>query len=120
MAKTGGDDDFWKLLGIVGAGLTGLALLDYLLGGRRSENNAVFIPDRFEDQIDLVVEELDKQFGKQWVNETLNRIMNSLQRALPLPVVAAVYAAELMSKNSLWTMSGPAKKQVAINKLQPA
>jgi hypothetical protein len=119
MTKKGGDD-IWKFLGTLGAGLVGLALLDYALGGRGKKNNAALIPDRFEDQIDLVVTELDNQFGKQWVNKGLDWIQNSLQRALPLPVVAAVYAVELMSKNSLWPMTGPAKKQAAMNKLLPS
>lgn len=117
MAKKGGDD-IWKLLGIIGGGIVGLTILDYLLGGRGKENNAALMPDRLEDQIDLVVEELNNQFGKQWVNKGLDWIQNSLQRALPLPVVAAVYAVELISKNNLWPMSGPAKKQAAVRRLR--
>lgn len=117
MAKKGGDD-VWKLLGIVGGGIVGIVVLDYLVGGRGKENNAVLMPDRLEDQVDLVVEGLNNQFGKQWVNKGLNHIQNSLQRALPMPVVAAVYAVELMSKNSLWPMSGPAKQQAAVRRLR--
>lgn len=117
MAKNGGDD-IWKVIGIVGGGIVGLAVLDYLVGGRGMENNAALIPDRLEDQIDLAVEELNNQFGKQWVNKGLNQIQNSLQRALPLPVVAAVYAVELMSKNNLWPMSGFEKQQAAVRRLR--
>lgn len=117
MAKNGGDD-IWKLIGIVGGGLVGIAILDYLVGGRGKENNAALMPDRFEDQIDLVVEELNNQFGKQWVTKGLDRIQNSLQRALPLPVVAAVYAVELMSKNNFWLMSSYDKQQAAVRRLR--
>lgn len=117
MAKKGGDD-IWRVIGIVGGGIVGIAVLDYLVGGRGKENNAVLMPDRFEDQIDFVVGELNNQFGKQWVTKGLDQIQNSLQRALPLPVVAAVYAVELMSKNNLWRMSGPYKKQAAVRRLR--
>jgi hypothetical protein len=117
MAKKDGDD-IWKLLKIVGGGIVGLVVLDYLVGGRGKENNAALMPDRLEDQIDLVVEELNNQFGKQWVNEGLDRIQNSLQRALPLPLVAAVYAVELMSKNNFWPISGYDKKQAALRRLR--
>lgn len=117
MAKKG-DDDIWKVIVIVGGGIVGFAFLDYLVGGRGKENNAALMPDHFEDQIDLVVEELNNQFGKQWVTRGLDRIQNSLQRALPMPVVAAVYAVELISKNNLWPMSGPYKKQAAVRRLR--
>ena|ERR1700755_2453164 len=117
MAKNGGDD-IWKLIGGVCVGIVGIAVLDYLVGGRGKENNAALMPDRFEDQIDLGVEELNNQFGKQWVNKGLDRIQNSLQRALPLPVVAAVYAVELMSKNNFWPISGYDKKQAALQQLR--
>lgn len=116
MAKKGGDDA-WKLLGIVGA-VAGLVVLDYLVGGRGKENNAALMPDRYEDQIDLAVEKLNNQFGTQWVNEGLDRIQNSLQRTLPLPVVAAVYAVELMSKKNPWSISGYDKKQAALRRLR--
>lgn len=116
MAKKGSDDGR-ILLGIVGA-VVGLVVLDYLVGGRGKENNAVLLPDSYEDQIDLVVETFDNQFGKQWVKEGLDRIQNSLQRALPPLVVATVYAVELMSKNNLWPMSGYDKKQEALRRLR--
>lgn len=117
MAKKAGDD-IGKLLGVLGGVIVGGVVLDYLLGGRGKESNAALVPDRLEDQIDLVVEEFNNQFGKQWVNRGLNWIQNSLQRVLPPAVVAAVYAVEVMSKNNLWPMSGYDKKQEALRRIR--
>lgn len=118
MAKKN-DDILGKIAGL-GALLAGLVILDYALFGRR-ENDAALLPNRFEDQIDRAVAELDRRFTKQWVNRSLDSIQRSLQRALPPQVVAAVYAAELTAKSNIFRpMSGAAKKQVALNKLRLA
>lgn len=116
MAKSGGDDIWQKLLGL-GAIVGGIMLLDYALGGRRKENDAALVPNRIEDPIDNAVAELDRRFTKQWVDKSLDFIMKSVQETLPLPIVFAVYGAELMSKNSLWPMSGADKKTEALRRL---
>lgn len=97
MAKKGGGDG-WILLLLALAG--GVALY-YTQAGRGEENDAAFIPNNIEGQIDRVVLELNKQFGKWWVDRGLDALGSHLQRVLPPHVVAlvrAVYAVELMSK----------------------
>lgn len=114
--KGAGGDDGLTILLVIGGAVGGALLLDYLLSGRR-QYNAPLLPDRVEDRIDFVVKELDDQFGEQWVNLGLDWIASSLRRALPLPVVAAVYSAEAVSKNGPWLMGGLAKKQYALRQL---
>lgn len=111
MAKKGGGDGWiFPLLVLVG----GVALY-YTQAGRGEENDAALIPNNIEGQIDLVVEKLNKQFGKRWVDRGLDALRSHLQRVLPPYVVAlvgAVYAVELMSRSM--PMTSHVKQQTAV------
>jgi hypothetical protein len=116
MAKKGGDDwgAFIALLLIAG----GTIAYIYTKSGR-AEENATLIPDRLEGKIDLVVKKLNDRFGKQWVDAGLNALKSYLQQVLPAPVVEvvdAMYAVEQLSRGSFWPMTGPAKRQAAIQR----
>ena len=111
MAKKGGGDDG---LGLVLLALAGLGLA-WLIGGRGKTNSPV-IPDKLEEQIDLVVESLNEQFGHQWVDLGLSALQAYLERTLPQVawLVNAVYAAEQAYRNI--PKAGYAKKQVALQR----
>lgn len=116
MAKKGGDDwgAFIAFLLIAG----GTIAYIYTKSGR-DEENAALIPDSLEGKIDLVVEKLNDRFGKRWVGAGLDALRSYLQQVLPAPVVKVVdvvYAVEQLSRGSFWPMTGPAKRQVAVQR----
>jgi hypothetical protein len=113
MAKKGGGEG-WGILIVLGV-IGGLVLLDYTQSGRGGENNAPLVPDRLEGKIDWAVDALNKKYGNLWVNQGLDVVMSYLQKALPQPLVAAVFAVEELSK--FLPMTGPAKRQEALNRL---
>ncbi|HEX7997689.1 MAG TPA: hypothetical protein VF528_04815 [Pyrinomonadaceae bacterium] len=114
MAKKGGSDDWWILLLLALAG--GVALY-YIQTGRGEENDAALIPNNLERQIDRVVAELNKQFGKRWADWGMDALMSHLQKVLPPQVVAlvgAVSAVELASRRT--SMTSSAKRQAAVQR----
>jgi hypothetical protein len=113
MGKRKGDDGWWKLLLL----LLAAGGLYYTQVGRGKENDAALIPDNLEAQIDRVVAELNKRFGKRWVDWGMDSLRSHLQKVLPPQVVAlvgVVSAVELESRRT--PMIGYAKQQAAVQR----
>jgi hypothetical protein len=111
MAKKGGGD--WLILLLLA--LVGGAALYYIQDGRGEENDAALIPNNLEGQIDRVVAELNKQFGKRWVDWGMDALRSYLQKVLPPPLVAlvnVVTAVEQMSRSR--PMNSYTKQQTAV------
>lgn len=111
MGKRKSDDGWWKLLLL----LLAAGGLYYTQVGLGRENDAALIPNNLEGQIDRVVAELNKQFGKRWVDWGVDALRSQLQKVLPPPLVAlvsVVAAVEQMSRNR--PMSSYEKQQTAI------
>lgn len=109
MARKGGGGG-WILLLLAAAGL-----LYYTQTGLGEENDAALIPNDLERHIDLVVEALNKQFGKRWVDWGMEALRTHLQKALPPQLVALVVvvsAVELASRRT--PMTSYAKQQMAV------
>ena len=70
--------------------LLGGFLLYYLKDGAGSERNAALLPDEIEDNLDRVVDELNRLFGRRWVDRGIAALEKSLSAILPTPVVALV------------------------------
>jgi hypothetical protein len=113
MGKRKSDDGWWKLLLLLFA----VGGLYYTQAGRGEENDAALIPNSLEGQIDRVVAELNKQFGKRWVDWGMDALRLHLRKVLPPQVVAlvgVVSAVELASRRT--PMTSYAKKQAAIQR----
>jgi hypothetical protein len=113
MGKRKGSDGWWKLLLL----LLAVGGLYYTQAGRGEENDAAFIPNSLEGQIDRVVAELNKQFGKRWVDWGMDALRSHLQKVLPPQVVALVgviSAVELVSRRT--PMTSYAKQQAAVQR----
>jgi hypothetical protein len=104
MSRTGGDD----ALKIVGTVVLGVALV-YLITGR-GKNNSSLIPDAVEDQIDHLIEALNRAFGQRWVDHGLNVLQAHIGRTMPqlATLVQAVYWAEQQYR--FYSNAGAAKK----------
>jgi hypothetical protein len=112
----GGGDDWGTFFLILGIGLGGLGL--YYLTAGREEKNAALIPDRLEDQIDLVVKELNEKFGPGWVNFGLNALEGYMKSILPWQVVGLVNV--IYQVEQLPGMRGPAKRWEAADRFRRA
>lgn len=102
----------WGGLAIIAIGL---GLLYYSQTGRGDENDSVLIPNDLEGRIDLVIEALNKRFGKRWVDAGLDAFTSYLRGTLPPQLVAlsgVVTRVELSSRQR--PMSGYAKRQAAM------
>jgi hypothetical protein len=113
MAKKGGNDGLILLL----LALAGGAALYYIQAGRGEENDAALIPNNLEGQIDRVVAELNKRFGKRWVDRGMDVLVSHLQKVLPPHVVALVgivSAVELESRRR--PMTSYDKQQAAVQR----
>jgi hypothetical protein len=110
MAKRGGGNGETILLGIAG-----VVVLAWLLKGR-GEQNSRLIPDSIENQLDRVVDALNRQFGHRWVTLGLNALQTYLQRALPGP--AALLNTILWVEQNYSHLAGSAKKQLAVDALR--
>jgi hypothetical protein len=110
MAKRGGGDGGKVLLAI-----GGVALLAWLLSGRGKQNSP-FIPDVIENELDRVVEALNRRFGHRWVTYGLDALQAFLQRALPGP--AGLLNTVLWVEQNYAHLTGSAKKQLAVNALR--
>jgi hypothetical protein len=104
-----------KVLGAIGKAVGAGAVmygLYYLLSGAGSEQNAALIPDSIEDKLDMVVERLNKKFGKAWGQYAIAL----LEQALPGPLVALVqFVHEAEQQNGL---SGASKRGYARERWQ--
>jgi hypothetical protein len=113
MAKKGGGD-WWKVLLWVAGG----ALVLYgVKVATDEEKKGTPVPADPGGRIDLIVQELNNQFGKQWVQSGLSVLQSYLEKRLPKSVVAlvnVVYAVEQQSTYSPIPMSGYDKKQAAL------
>lgn len=109
MAKKGGGDGGWALLGLL---LAAVGLI-YLKTGR-GEDDSSLIPNTLEGKIDLVVAALNQRFGHQWVNLGLDILQAHIERTVPqvAALVNAVYSAEQAYRHI--PKAGYAKKQAAI------
>jgi len=85
--KSNGNSTGWKVA--AGVLLGGLALY-YIKAGAGSEHNAALIPDAIEDQLDRVVDALNRKFGRTWVKSRLATLEQGLSSMLPTPLVALV------------------------------
>lgn len=115
MAKKRGDD-WWKALLLIGGGALVLYGVKVAID---EEKSGVSVPADPGGRIDIIVELLNKQFGKQWVQFGLNQLQSYLEKRLPEPVVGlvdVVYAVE--QRSTYMPMSGYEKKQVALNMLR--
>jgi hypothetical protein len=103
-------DDLLVFLGVATVVAIGYA---WLTSGR-GQNNSPLIPDRLEDQIDLVVEELNKEFGHQWVTYRLNDLQSHIERTWPQ--LTAWVRLLLLAEQAYSHISkaGSAKKQYAL------
>ncbi len=113
MTKKGGDD-WWILLLLA---LAGGAALYYIQAGQGEENDATLLPNNLEGQIDRLVAELNKMFGKRWVDLGTDALRSHLQKVLPPSMVAlvgVVSAVELASRRT--PMSSYAKRQAAVQR----
>jgi hypothetical protein len=109
MAKAGGGDG-GKLLLAIG----GVLLLAWLLDGRGKQNSPL-VPDALENQLDQVVEALNRKFGHRWVTLGLDTLQTYLQRTLPGP--AGLLNTVLWVEQNYAHLAGGAKKQFAVNSL---
>jgi hypothetical protein len=110
MAQRNRNEGLVVLLVAVGA-----PLLYYLLAGQGKEKDAALIPNDLEGRVDLVVDALNRQFGKHWGDLGLQALRFYLQNVLPPQVVALVnviYSAEQYAKFT--EMSGYHKQQTAV------
>jgi hypothetical protein len=64
----------WGKLALAGGTLVGIAFTYYLRRGAGSEKNAALIPDIIEDEIDKVVDHLNRKFSKAWVTRGLDAL----------------------------------------------
>lgn len=96
------------------AGGVGTVAYYYLKAGAGSKKNAAYIPDAIEDQLDMVVEALNRKFGTRWVDRGLSALQRALGRTLPPPLAAiidVVYQAEL--RGAELNLKGDEKRGVA-------
>jgi len=117
MAKKGGDDWLKALLWMAGVGLA----LFVVKVATDEEKSGTTVPADPGGRIDLIVQELNNQFGKQWVQIALSVLQSYLETRLPKPVVGLVnviYAVEQQSTYMLIPMSGYDKKQAALKRLR--
>jgi hypothetical protein len=102
------------LITAVGIGL-GLAFLYYTQTGLGKENDAALIPNTPEEEIDDLINALNRRFGKRWIEFGLGVLTNYVQNALPAPLVVllrVVAEVENISKGRL--MTGYEKQQLAL------
>lgn len=114
MGKRTSDDGWWKLLLL----LLAAGGLYYTQVGLGKENDAALIPNNLEGQIDRVVAELNKRFGKHWVDWGMDALRSHLQKVLPPQVVALVgviSAVELVSRRT--QLTSYAKRQAAVQRV---
>lgn len=97
-----------KVCGVIVAGV----VLVYLATGRGKQNSP-FIPDAIEDQLDRVVEVLNRRFGHRWVNYALDSLERYLTWALPGP--AALLSTVHWVEQNHGYLTGSAKKQLAVD-----
>ena len=109
MAKRGGDDWLKALVWIAGLGI-GLYLVKVATD---EEKSGASVPADPGGQIDLIVQELNQQYGKQWVQFGLSEIQSYLEKKLPKPVVGLVNVVYAVEQQSPY-MSGYDKKQAAL------
>lgn len=113
MGKRKGDDGWWKLLLL----LLAVGGLYYTQAGRGEENDAALIPNNLESQIDRVVAELNKLFGKRWVDWGIDALRSHLQKVLPpqaVVLVGVVSSVELASRRT--PMTSYAKRHAAVQR----
>jgi hypothetical protein len=110
MAKRGGGD-LERVLFAVG----GVVLLAWLLNGRGKQNSSL-VPDAIENQLDRLVDALNKKFGHRWVTAGLDLLQDYLQRALP--GLAGLLNTVLWIEKTNPQLPGSAKKQLAIKALR--
>jgi hypothetical protein len=110
MARKGSGGGWGALL----FALVGLGVLYYAQTGQGKENDAALIPNDLERDIDLLIGELNNQFGERWLDWGIKAIKSHLQRTLPhlVVLVDVVSAVELQSRRTL--MTSQAKKQAAV------
>jgi len=115
MAKKNGDD-WWKALFLIGGGALVLYGVKVAID---EEKSGMPIPADPGGRIDLIVEFLNKQFGKQWVQFGLNELQSYLEKRLPKPVVGLVHVIYAVEQQSTYMpMSGYEKKQAALKMLR--
>jgi len=110
MARKKGNEIWW----IVGAVAAGIGLY-FLQTGVGAQNNSALIPDRLEERIDRLIARLNEMFGRGWVDFGLNALRYFARTELPPPMVElidVVTEVEMLSRRTV--MSGPAKRQLAI------
>jgi hypothetical protein len=106
MAQKAGNPD--KL--ILGAAVAGLGLIAlYYLKAGYDRENAAFIPDSVENQIDDLVRTLNVTFGPNWVSYGAEYLKAYLRYTLPpglVRLVDVVYQVELLARRGYihgWT-----------------
>lgn len=110
MAKRGGGDG-GKVLVTIGV----VVLLAWLLSGR-GKRNASLVPDSIENELDRMVEALNRKFGHRWVTLGLDTLQTYLQRTFPGP--AGLLNTVLWVEQNYAQLAGSAKKQLAVNTLR--
>jgi hypothetical protein len=113
MAKKG-EGNWWEpLLWIGGCAL----FLLVVKVATDEEKSGKPVPADPGGRIDLIVEKLNARFGKGWVTVGLNALRAYLEQTLPKDVVTlvnVVYGVEQLSGNGFWPMTGPDKRQAAV------
>jgi hypothetical protein len=106
------DLEGWLITAVV-VGL-GLAFLYYARAGLEKENDAALIPNKLEEQIDILIGALNQRFGKNWVEFGLGILEHYVQNALPSSLVILVGAvAEVENISKRRFMTGYDKRRLA-------
>lgn len=103
MTKRRDDSNWW--IGVLIAAV-GVGFLYYVGTGLGRQNDSVLLPNKLEDQIDLLITRLNERFGAAWLAFGLNAVTSFVRANLPpglVDLVDVVVAVENESKSRAMT-----------------
>lgn len=105
------------VLGLGGVSLAALVSVVYLKWGAGSKKNSAVIPDMIEDEIDKVVDFLNKKYPG-WASKGMETLSRTLESTLPPTfglLLKIVEQVEQQAAKAEQPVSGPEKRRRAVD-----